>query len=358
VIRIVEDKDASDEERSISEINTGILAVKAALLGDCLSAIKNDNAQGEYYLTDIIAMAVDKGVSIVTESPGNIAEVMGVNVWLYRILSFGVSSFLVGISGALWGHYVRVVSDEHFGIWLSVQYLAMIIIGGTGPLDASHRRPWIDWIHTAQVQAQIVRDYVKCIYCGDCIKVCPVDAMIVGRKGWLVRVGGKHGRHPICAYEIAQFVSDEEALSLIEKTVAWYRANGQGRERIGATIARLGLEEAIRRGQACKQAGADAIFVESAENTDEERYSPGERYASTYEINMLRCIFCGYCEDACPTEAIVLEHNYELSYMNRLDAIYTRERLLEPVPPGGKPTPMVTEPGKFDRAIPEMEDPD
>ncbi len=60
------------------------------------------------------------------------AEVMGVNVWLYRILSFGVSSFLVGISGALWGHYVRVVSDEHFGIWLSIQYLAMIIIGGMG----------------------------------------------------------------------------------------------------------------------------------------------------------------------------------------------------------------------------------
>ncbi|NOY87740.1 MAG: branched-chain amino acid ABC transporter permease [Deltaproteobacteria bacterium] len=60
------------------------------------------------------------------------AEVMGVNVWLYRILSFGVSSFMVGISGALWAHYVLVVSDEHFGIWLSVQYLAMIIIGGMG----------------------------------------------------------------------------------------------------------------------------------------------------------------------------------------------------------------------------------
>ena len=39
--------------------------------------------------------------------------------------------------------------------------IPMIIIGGTGPVDASHRRPWIDWIHTAQVQAQIVRDYVK-----------------------------------------------------------------------------------------------------------------------------------------------------------------------------------------------------
>ena len=37
----------------------------------------------------------------------------------------------------------------------------MLILGGTGPLDASHRRPWIDWIHTAQVQGQLVRDYVK-----------------------------------------------------------------------------------------------------------------------------------------------------------------------------------------------------
>jgi len=46
------------------------------------------------------------------------------------------------------------------------------------------------------------------------------------------------------------------------------------------------------------------IFVESSENTDDKRYSPGERYASTYEINMLRCIYCGFCEDACPTEAI------------------------------------------------------
>ena len=73
---------------------------------------------------------------------------------------------------------------------------------------------------------------------------------------------------------------------------------------------------------------SDAIFVEAAENTDEERYSPGERYASTYEINMLRCIFCGFCEDACPTEAIVLENNYELSFTDRLTAIYTKDRLI------------------------------
>jgi NADH-quinone oxidoreductase subunit I len=102
---------------------------------------------------------------------------------------------------------------------------------------------------------------------------------------------------------------------------------------------------------------ADAIWVEAAENTDEERYSPGERYAKTYEINMLRCIFCGYCEDACPTEAIVLEHDYRLSFTNRRDAIYTKDMLLVPVPPGGKDTPQKTEPGTFDRPIPDMENP-
>ena len=67
-----------------------------------------------------------------------------------------------------------------------------------------------------------------------------------------------------------------------------------------------GLEKCIGCALCAAACPADAIFVEASENTDEERYSPGERYASTYEINMLRCIFCGFCEDACPTEAIVL----------------------------------------------------
>ena len=118
-----------------------------------------------------------------------------------------------------------------------------------------------------------------------------------------------------------------------------------------------GLEKCIGCSLCEAACPADAIFVESAENTDADRYSPGERYASTYEINMMRCIFCGYCEDACPTEAIVLEHNYELSYTNRRDAIYTRDMLLVPVPKAGQPTPMKTTPGEFDRAIPEMDDP-
>ncbi len=72
---------------------------------------------------------------------------------------------------------------------------------------------------------------------------------------------------------------------------------------------------------------------------------------------MLRCIFCGYCEDACPTEAIVLGDNYELSFTDRRQAIYTKEMLLVPVPDSGKPTPQKVEPGEFDRSIPVMKNP-
>jgi len=118
-----------------------------------------------------------------------------------------------------------------------------------------------------------------------------------------------------------------------------------------------GLEKCIGCALCAAACPADAIWVEAAENTDEERYSPGERYAKTYEINMLRCIFCGYCEDACPTEAIVLEHEYRLSFSDRRDAIYTKDMLIDPPPPGMADTPQQTEPGHYTRSIPEQEDP-
>jgi NADH-quinone oxidoreductase subunit I len=118
-----------------------------------------------------------------------------------------------------------------------------------------------------------------------------------------------------------------------------------------------GLEKCIGCALCAAACPADAIFVEAAENTDAQRYSPGDRYASTYEINMLRCIYCGYCEDACPTEAIVLGDNYELSFTNRRQAIYDKALLLEALPAGIQTTPQVTEPGKFTRSVPEMKDP-
>ncbi len=118
-----------------------------------------------------------------------------------------------------------------------------------------------------------------------------------------------------------------------------------------------GLEKCIGCALCAAACPADAIFVEAAENTDDERYSPGERYASTYEINMLRCIFCGYCADACPTEAIVLTDNYELTFTSREGAIYTKERLLVPVQGDAQPTPQKTPPGVYTRPVPEMKDP-
>lgn len=118
-----------------------------------------------------------------------------------------------------------------------------------------------------------------------------------------------------------------------------------------------GLEKCIGCSLCAAACPSDAIFVEAAENTDNERYSPGERYARVYEINMLRCIFCGYCQDACPTEAIILGDNYELSFSNRRDAIYTKEMLLVPLLPNGRPVPQMVEPGVFNRSVPEMKDP-
>ena len=88
---------------------------------------------------------------------------------------------------------------------------------------------------------------------------------------------------------------------------------------------------------------ADAILVVPAENDPAHPNSPGERYAATYEINMLRCIFCGYCEDACPTNAIVLEHQYELSFYDRKSSIYTKEMLLVPADKGHGEIPPVLE---------------
>jgi NADH-quinone oxidoreductase subunit I len=117
-----------------------------------------------------------------------------------------------------------------------------------------------------------------------------------------------------------------------------------------------GLEKCIGCSLCAAACPADAIFVEAADNTDDERYSPGERYARVYEINFMRCIFCGYCEDACPTEAIVLGDNYELSFTDRRSAIYGKELLLEPVSEGGKPTPQKVEPGVFTRSVPVMKD--
>ena len=100
VVSIVEHKDASDEIRSIKEVNTGILAVNAAYLNDCLDKIDNNNAQGEYYLTDIIALAVNDGNEVITTQADHSYEVEGINdrkqlARLERIYQRGIAETLL-----------------------------------------------------------------------------------------------------------------------------------------------------------------------------------------------------------------------------------------------------------------------
>lgn len=79
VLAIVEEKDASEEQKLINEANTGILAIKTSLLKDLIPKLSNKNAQGEYYLTDVIALAVAEGKKIETVCTEDEIEVQGVN---------------------------------------------------------------------------------------------------------------------------------------------------------------------------------------------------------------------------------------------------------------------------------------
>ncbi len=79
VLAIVEQKDANAQQLAIHEGNSGILALPAKLLKSWLPQLKNNNAQGEYYLTDVIAMAVENGVNVAALQAGSEQEVQGVN---------------------------------------------------------------------------------------------------------------------------------------------------------------------------------------------------------------------------------------------------------------------------------------
>jgi bifunctional UDP-N-acetylglucosamine pyrophosphorylase/glucosamine-1-phosphate N-acetyltransferase len=79
VARIVEEKDASDAERAIREVNTGILALPRAGLQKWLAQLRNENAQGEYYLTDVVAAAVADGTPVEVRHPVAAQECLGVN---------------------------------------------------------------------------------------------------------------------------------------------------------------------------------------------------------------------------------------------------------------------------------------
>jgi NADH-quinone oxidoreductase subunit I len=100
-----------------------------------------------------------------------------------------------------------------------------------------------------------------------------------------------------------------------------------------------GLEKCIGCELCAWACPADAIYVQGADNTLAERYSPGERYAEDYQINYNRCILCGLCVEACPTRALTMTHDYEFSAPTRQELIWTKADLITPVPAGSEDTP-------------------
>ena len=104
-----------------------------------------------------------------------------------------------------------------------------------------------------------------------------------------------------------------------------------------------GLEKCIGCELCAWACPADAIYVEAADNTPGEQFSPGERYGRVYQINYLRCIFCALCIEACPTRALTMTNEFELAGPTRAGLIFEKQDLLAPMGDGmlAAPHPMV-----------------
>ncbi len=122
----------------------GISRIPAPALGP----LRFDDDRSYYLLTLVIVVAATLfaenlfrtriGRAFVAVRDRDIAaEVMGINLFQYKLLAFAVSSFYLGVAGSLWAHYLSIITPEHFTIDVSVQYLAMIIIGGMGSIVGS-----------------------------------------------------------------------------------------------------------------------------------------------------------------------------------------------------------------------------
>lgn len=115
--------------------------------------------------------------------------------------------------------------------------------------------------------------------------------------------------------------------------------NFQERFRGGHVLQRdeNGLEKCVACFLCAAACPSDCIYIEAAENTEQNRISGGERYASVYNIDYNRCIFCGYCVEACPTDAITHGHAFELAAYNTSTLVKRKEDMLVKIKPGTGP---------------------
>src|SRR6201998_1460555 len=99
-----------------------------------------------------------------------------------------------------------------------------------------------------------------------------------------------------------------------------------------------GLEKCVACFLCAAACPAQCIYIEAAENTDQLRISGGARYAKVYNIDYNRCIFCGSCVEACPTDAIPHGHGFELATLNATNLVMRKEDMLVPIPAGAHPS--------------------
>ena len=104
-----------------------------------------------------------------------------------------------------------------------------------------------------------------------------------------------------------------------------------------------GLEKCVACFLCAAACPANCIYIEAAENTEEQRISSSERYAKVYNIDYNRCIFCGYCVEACPTDAITHGHGFEVASYNTSTLVKRKEDMLAPMPPGAHAPVVVSE---------------
>ncbi len=92
-----------------------------------------------------------------------------------------------------------------------------------------------------------VIDYARCIFCGECIKVCPKNAVDQAKVGYSIFVGGNVGRHPRLAYKLVDFASEETIYSVIENSCKLFEEEGIAGERLGHLIDRIGIGRFTQR---------------------------------------------------------------------------------------------------------------
>ena len=93
-----------------------------------------------------------------------------------------------------------------------------------------------------------------------------------------------------------------------------------------------GLEKCVACFLCSAACPANCIYIEAADNTGDKRISAGDRYAKVYNIDYNRCIFCGYCVEACPTDAITHGHDFEIASYETGTLVYRKEQLLAKTP--------------------------